>query len=207
MSGNQLPADGHHTDFWANKPSDVISTLVSIYDLKDLFVKKLQVLLAQWLLAIKDGNLEKEVFILTSSKHCIDLISPHLHRDVILRFWRSILGKQHCKFAKLWDMADLKRIDQHMQAQQVVCTGHFLFIYVNWLSESFSQLCIQPSYPTTFGQHWSPERCDDFSWWECCLILFVIGVWALDTLILCIGSVDKSSILKALGTWVDVERI
>ena len=39
------------------------------------------------------------------------------------------------------------------------------------------------------------------------MILFVIGVWALDTLILCIGSVDKSSILKALGTWVDLERI
>ena len=86
MSDNQLLADGHHTDFRANKPSDVISTLVSIYNLKDLFVKELQVLLAQRLLAIKDGNLEKEVFILTSSKHCIDLISPHLHRDVILRF-------------------------------------------------------------------------------------------------------------------------
>ena len=47
MSDNQPLADGHHTDFRANKPSDVISTLVSIYDLKDLFVKELQVLLAQ----------------------------------------------------------------------------------------------------------------------------------------------------------------
>ena len=156
MSDNQPPADGHHTDFRANKPSDVISTLVSIYNLKDLFVKELQVLLAQRLLAIKDGNLEKEVFILTSSKHCIDLISPHLHRDVILRFWRSVLGKQRCKFAKLWDMADSKCIDQHVQAQQAVCAGHFSFVEVNWLGESFSQLCIQPSYRTTFGQHWSP---------------------------------------------------
>lgn len=51
-------------DFRANKPSDVISTLVSIYDSKDLFVKELQVLLAQRLLAITDDNLdrvEKEV--------------------------------------------------------------------------------------------------------------------------------------------------
>lgn len=48
-------------EFRTNKPSDVISTLVSIYDSKDLFVKELQVLLAQRLLTIKDGNFEKEV--------------------------------------------------------------------------------------------------------------------------------------------------
>ena len=48
-------------DFRANKPSDVVSTLVSIYDSKDLFVKELQVLLAQRLLAVTDGNYEKEV--------------------------------------------------------------------------------------------------------------------------------------------------
>lgn len=47
------------TDFRANKPSDVISTLVSIYDSKDLFVKELQVLLAQRLLAIKDDSMDK----------------------------------------------------------------------------------------------------------------------------------------------------
>lgn len=56
-------------DFRANKPSDVISTLVSIYDSKDLFVKELQVLLAQRLLAVKDGNFEKEV-------RCCLLASP-----------------------------------------------------------------------------------------------------------------------------------
>jgi hypothetical protein len=48
-------------DFRANKPSDVVSTLVSIYDSKDLFVRELQVLLAQRLLAVTDGNYEKEV--------------------------------------------------------------------------------------------------------------------------------------------------
>lgn len=51
----------HNIDFRANKPSDVISTLVSIYDSKDLFVKELQTLLAQRLLAVEDGNFEKEV--------------------------------------------------------------------------------------------------------------------------------------------------
>ena len=48
-------------DFRTNKPSDVISTLVSIYDSKELFVKELQVLLAQRLLAITDGSFEREV--------------------------------------------------------------------------------------------------------------------------------------------------
>ena len=47
-------------DFRTNKPSDTISTLVSIYDSKDLFVKELQVLLAQRLLAIQDGNFDNE---------------------------------------------------------------------------------------------------------------------------------------------------
>jgi hypothetical protein len=51
-------------EFRTNKPSDVISTLVSIYDSKDLFVKELQVLLAQRLLAIPKDNsdrVEREV--------------------------------------------------------------------------------------------------------------------------------------------------
>lgn len=48
-------------DFRASKSSDIISTIVSIYDTKDLFIKELQVLLAQRLLAVKDGNIDREV--------------------------------------------------------------------------------------------------------------------------------------------------
>ena len=48
-------------DLRAKKPSDVVSTLVSIYDPKDIFVKEFQVLLSQRLLAVTDGNHEKEV--------------------------------------------------------------------------------------------------------------------------------------------------
>ena len=57
------PADyaTNASDFRTNRPTDVISTLVSIYDSKDLFVKELQVLLAQRLLAVTDGNYEREV--------------------------------------------------------------------------------------------------------------------------------------------------
>jgi anaphase-promoting complex subunit 2 len=45
-----------------NRHSDIVSTLVSIYDSRDLFVKDLQVLLAKRLLAVKDGNFDEEVY-------------------------------------------------------------------------------------------------------------------------------------------------
>jgi anaphase-promoting complex subunit 2 len=48
-----------HYEQTFERTSDAISTLVSIYDSKDLFVKELQVLLAQRLLAIKDDSMEK----------------------------------------------------------------------------------------------------------------------------------------------------
>ena len=51
-------------EFRASKSDDVISTLVSIYDSKDLFVKELQILLAQRLLAITDGKFDREVSLL-----------------------------------------------------------------------------------------------------------------------------------------------
>ncbi|GAA5889699.1 hypothetical protein JCM8208_001101 [Rhodotorula glutinis] len=47
--------------FRKGKGADVIQLLVSIYDTKDVFVKELQVLLAQRLLAIRDYALEAEV--------------------------------------------------------------------------------------------------------------------------------------------------
>jgi anaphase-promoting complex subunit 2 len=85
-------------DFRANKPSDVVSTLVSIYDSKDLFVKELQVLLAQRLLAVTDGNYEKEVCTLIRQ----DLIAYDANVDSV-GIWRSSrfgLEKLRCRFAK-----------------------------------------------------------------------------------------------------------
>jgi anaphase-promoting complex subunit 2 len=48
-------------DFRSHRALDIVSTLVSIYDSRDLFVKELQVLLAQRLLAVKDGKFDNEV--------------------------------------------------------------------------------------------------------------------------------------------------
>lgn len=48
-------------DFRKSKGADVIQLLVSIYDSKEVFVKELQVLLAQRLLVIRDYSFDKEV--------------------------------------------------------------------------------------------------------------------------------------------------
>lgn len=49
------------TEFRSGKASDIISTLVSIYDTREVIIKELQVLLAQRLLAVKDYDAVKEV--------------------------------------------------------------------------------------------------------------------------------------------------
>ncbi|KAH0831967.1 hypothetical protein J3R83DRAFT_12856 [Lanmaoa asiatica] len=104
-------------DFRASKTSDIISTIVSIYDSKDLFIKELQVLLAQRLLAIKDGNFEREVC--PSFRPVYDtLIIVFKRRNIEIlkiRFGESAL--QVCE-VMLRDMTDSRRIDQHVQSQR-----------------------------------------------------------------------------------------
>lgn len=114
-------------DFRANKPSDVISTLVSIYDSKDLFVKELQVLLAQRLLVVKDGNFEKEVrFLVVSWSKKSDFQKERLtisfqRRNIeILKIRFGEAALQVCE-VMLRDMTDSRRIDQHVQSQHTVC--------------------------------------------------------------------------------------
>jgi hypothetical protein len=88
-------------DFRANKPSDVVSTLVSIYDSKDLFVKELQVLLAQRLLAVTDGNYEKEVA--SVSRLFFGDVIAHRTNTNSVGIWRSskyVSAKLRCKFAR-----------------------------------------------------------------------------------------------------------
>jgi hypothetical protein len=75
-------------EFRTNKPSDIISTLVSIYDSRDLFIKELQVLLAQRLLAIKDGvdRVEKEVCTGLLELDFLRLLNCSCFRERISRF-------------------------------------------------------------------------------------------------------------------------
>jgi len=114
-------------DFRANKPSDIISTLVSIYDSKDLFVKELQVLLAQRLLALKDDDVEKverEVLLFAYYRIHKMLMSPPFpleqRRNIeILKIRFGEVALQVCE-VMLRDMTDSKRIDGHVQSQQPV---------------------------------------------------------------------------------------
>ena len=116
-----------HAEFRTNKPSDVISTLVSIYDSKDLFVKELQVLLAQRLLAIKDGNferVEKEVNSLLRPFGLLDneltFVPLNQRRNIeILKIRFGEAALQVCE-VMLKDMTDSKRIDGHVQSQKAV---------------------------------------------------------------------------------------
>jgi anaphase-promoting complex subunit 2 len=140
------------TDFRTNKPSDVISTLVSIYDSQDLFVKELQVLLAQRLLAIKDGNFEKEVshpICSVISNYLFTSVNPQRRNIEILkvRFGESAL--QVCE-VMLKDMTDSQRIDQHVQSQKAVRHPSIAVeLFYNLLSQSIV-------HPTIISRHFWP---------------------------------------------------
>lgn len=97
-------------EFRANKPGDVLSTLVSIYDSQDLFVKELQVLLAQRLLSIpitsNPDNPNETVEKIEKERRNIEILK--------LRFGEAALGV--CE-VMLRDMTDSRRIDAYIRAQ------------------------------------------------------------------------------------------
>ncbi|TDL22152.1 ubiquitin-protein ligase [Rickenella mellea] len=204
-------------EFRTNKPSDVISTLVSIYDSKDLFVKELQVLLAQRLLAIKDGNFEKE-------RQNIEILK--------LRFGDAAL--QVCE-VMLRDMTDSRRIDQHVQSQKAsnlhptIISKHFWpALQASTLNMPGQFKTIQQTYAkefTTFKPdkrlRWLPhlgtvelsiELQDrtvevEVSPLDAAIIeLFGSGgktAWNSQEIIAELGDIDNSSLNKAMMTWID----
>lgn len=119
--GIHPPCTDASTDFRLNKPSDIISTLVSIYDSKDLFVKELQVMLAQRLLGVRDEEgVEREVnSIIHHTIWChADRCKQRRNIEILkIRFGEAAL--QVCE-VMLRDMTDSKRIDQHVQTQKPV---------------------------------------------------------------------------------------
>ncbi|KAF8349626.1 hypothetical protein F5887DRAFT_1059783 [Amanita rubescens] len=193
--------------FRTNKPSDIISTLVSIYDSKDLFVKELQVLLAQRLLARK--NIE------------------------ILRIRFGEAALQVCE-VMLKDMSDSKRIDTHVQSQNSSVVHPTVISRQFWPTLKTGDLVmpgqfqeLQDEYARQF-QKFKPDK--RLRWLpplgtmqlelhlgdrtieatvpplEAAFIeLFSQKpVWSMDELIEAVGSVDRSAALKSLITWVDL---
>ncbi|TIA85251.1 hypothetical protein E3P99_04037 [Wallemia hederae] len=86
-------------NFKSDGRKDLISTLVSIYDSKEVFVEELQVMLAQRLMSLKDYNLEREI-------RNIEILK--------LKFGENTL---HSCEVMLKDVADSKRIDQNIRSQ------------------------------------------------------------------------------------------
>ncbi|KAF9783259.1 ubiquitin-protein ligase [Thelephora terrestris] len=204
-------------DFRKNKPSDTISTLVSIYDSKDLFVKELQVLLAQRLLLVQDGNFDNE-------RRNIEILK--------VRFGEAQL--QVCE-VMLKDMTDSKRIDQHIQTQNE-CVLHSTIISRHfWPPLQGNKLImptqfkeVQDQYANGFAEfkpdkklHWLPqlgtitlevELQDRTIEAEVTpLEAAVIGLfgekdrWTTEALTSSVGgTIEESAMTKALNKWVNL---
>ncbi|KAJ8593951.1 hypothetical protein M405DRAFT_809991 [Rhizopogon salebrosus TDB-379] len=203
-------------DFRASKSSDIISTIVSIYDTKDLFVKELQVLLAQRLLAVKDGNIDDE-------RRNVEILK--------IRFGEAAL--QVCE-VMLRDMTDSRRIDQHVQSQNassmhptiisrnfwpalgsgdIVMPGQFQILQEQYAKEFsvFKPDKVLRWLPHLGRVHLQLELEDrtleaDVPPLEAAFIeLFSEkDIWTVDELVLRVGSINKSAAVKALATWVDM---
>ncbi|GJJ13406.1 hypothetical protein Clacol_007660 [Clathrus columnatus] len=202
-------------DFRANKPADVLTTLVSIYDSKDLFVKELQVLLAQRLLVIHDGNDDRE-------RKNIEILK--------LRFGDAAL--QVCE-VMLRDMSDSRRIDQHIQSHNPSVV-HPTIISANfWPSLQSSTLkmpgqfqSLQDEYAKEFATfkpdkqlRWLPhlgsvhlelELQDRKIETEATPLEAAIielfsqkDIWTVNELVPQLGSVEQAPVVKALNVWVD----
>ncbi|KAG8214513.1 hypothetical protein J3R82DRAFT_9571 [Butyriboletus roseoflavus] len=203
-------------DFRASKTSDIISTIVSIYDSKDLFIKEFQVLLAQRLLAIKDGNFDRE-------RRNIEILK--------IRFGESAL--QVCE-VMLRDMTDSRRIDQHVQSQRpnvihpTIISRHF------WPALETSSIIMPGQFQDTqkeYAKEFATFKPDKALRWlphlgrvqlelefddrkvnadvpplEAAFIeLFSEkDMWTVDELILRVGTVSRSTALKSLATWVNM---
>ncbi|KAF7305903.1 Anaphase-promoting complex subunit 2 [Mycena chlorophos] len=207
-------------EFRANKPSDVISTLVSIYDSKDLFVREVQVLLAQRLLAITDEDNTPKV---DKERRTIEILK--------IRFGEAAM--QVCE-VMLKDMADSRRIDNSVQDKNRTVVHPTIISRHFWPALDSSDItmpgqfqALQQAYAKEFSTfkpdkrlRWLPhlgkisltlELQDrtiqaDVPPLEAAFIeLFSQkNIWTMDELIAGVGPVDRTAALKALITWIDL---
>ncbi|KAJ3735886.1 hypothetical protein DFJ43DRAFT_1054769 [Lentinula guzmanii] len=207
-------------DFRANKPSDVISTLVSIYDSRDLFVKELQLLLAQRLLAIIDDDTEK----VEKERRNVEILK--------IRFGEAAL--QICE-VMLKDMTDSKRIDGHVQSQKASIVHPIILSKQFWPMLEATEIVMPGQFRTLqdeYAKEFTAFKPDKKLRWlphlgTVHLVLHLEDrivevdvppleaafielfsqqdVWTMDELIAKVGSsVDGTAALKALLTWVDL---
>ena len=72
-----------------NKPTDIVSTLVNIYDSRELFIRELSQLFSHRLMDIRDGNLEGEVSSISCTVICCFMpASPETsYRNIEVTIW------------------------------------------------------------------------------------------------------------------------
>ncbi|KAF8812048.1 hypothetical protein BYT27DRAFT_6431262 [Phlegmacium glaucopus] len=204
--------------FRTSKPSDVISTLVSIYDSKDLFVKELQVLLAQRLLTLTKDDTER----VERERRNIEILK--------IRFGEAAL--QVCE-VMLKDMTDSKRIDGHVQSQRASIVHPTIISRHFWPSLEASEMIMPGQFQqlqTDYAHEFTVFKPDKKLKWlphlgtvqlELQLEDRVVDVdvapleaafielfsqkalWTLEELISSVGSIDRGAAIKALATWVD----
>ncbi|WVQ94804.1 hypothetical protein IAU59_001887 [Kwoniella sp. CBS 9459] len=133
-------------EFRSGKMSDIVSTLVSIYETKDVIILELQVLLATRLLAVKDYDAVKEI-------RTIELLK--------LRFGETALSG--CD-VMLKDMADSKRIDDHVQGDIKSAVHPLVISRMFWPNVQSSSLHLAPKlqkmqeeYEAAF-HHFKPDK-------------------------------------------------
>ncbi|OCF34155.1 anaphase-promoting complex subunit 2 [Kwoniella heveanensis BCC8398] len=133
-------------EFRSGKMSDIVSTLVSIYETKDVIIQELQVLLATRLLAVKDYDAVREI-------RTIELLK--------LRFGETALSG--CD-VMLKDMADSKRIDDHVQGDIKSSVHPLVISRMFWPNVQSSSLHLAPKlqrmqeeYEAAF-HHFKPDK-------------------------------------------------
>ncbi|KAJ7736350.1 hypothetical protein DFH07DRAFT_986176 [Mycena maculata] len=178
-NGDPEPIDAG-PNFRTNKPSDVISMLVSIYNSKDLFVKELQVLLAQRLLAITDVNFEK-----VEKEFQASVVSRPFIMERLLH--RRRLQTDYAKeFSTYKPDKKLRRLP-HLGTAHLELQLEYRTTDVPPLEAAFIELFSDKSASI----HYSPP-------------LTNADVWTIDELIAGVGAVDRTAALKALITWIDL---
>ncbi|KAJ8481473.1 hypothetical protein ONZ45_g15310 [Pleurotus djamor] len=206
-------------DFRVNKPSDIISTLVSIYDSKDFFVKELQVLLAQRLLNVTDDQSDR----VEKERRNIEILK--------IRFGEAAL--QVCE-VMLKDMTDSKRTDQHIQSQQssvlhpLIISKHF------WPALDASEIKmpgqlkeLQTQYEAEFNKFKPDKRLRWLSHLGTINITLELedrdltvdvlpleaavielfsqkDEWTVEDLSTGLGLPDSSAVLRAINTWIGI---
>ncbi|WOO86035.1 Anaphase-promoting complex subunit 2 [Vanrija pseudolonga] len=133
-------------EFRTGKTADIVGTLVSIYETREVIVKELQAYLATRLLAIGDYDAVKEV-------RTIELLK--------IRFGEEAL---HVCDVMLKDMADSKRIDDHVHGDIESIIHPLIISRMFWPNLHSSSLHLTPKleqvqseYETAF-HHFKPDK-------------------------------------------------